>query len=708
MESKNTLRLLEEFPAHTYAEWKEAAIQLLKGRSFEKTLITPTYEGFDLEPIYTRESVGDLSHLNEPPGMGSQVRGSRLEGFLEAGWLVSQELSAPTPAELNRMALKELENGQNELNLWLDKPSREGRDPEPEDKAVGVCGVSLSTVGDLEEVLKGIHPEMISLYLRTGLAGPAVFAILAAWQESKGLDGDNLSGCLGIDPVGWLTETGKLPGDAGAGLDSVADLCRESFRRMPRMQVFDVQGHSYHNGGASSVQEAAAVLATGVFYLKEMEKRGIPAGETARRMRLSVSIGGNFFLEIAKLRALRLLWNRVLESFEVPADDRKLHLHARTGLWNKTVFDPYVNMLRTTTEAFSAVVGGCDSLHVGPFDEIIRESDPFSRRIARNTHAILAEECGMRQVIDPAGGSWAVETLTDKMAQASWEQFQQIEAQGGILEVLQSGYLQEQVKAVRAEKMKAIQRRKDVIIGTNTYPNATEKLLTRTGIDYPSARRERIDALRSWKSTRKEATVQGALKKAVQADGVDRITAMIEAAGCGGTLGELMQVLATEETALQAEPILLQRAAEEFEALRRAAGALSAAGKPTLIHQLNMGPSRRYRIRADWTSSFFQVGGFKVLNEEDFTDQEAALQALKASGAKVAVITSDDETYASVVEPLAAAVKGLDPSFTVIVAGAPGEHEERWRKAGVDDFVHVRVNTYTFNRSLLEAMGAVL
>ncbi|NDV62822.1 methylmalonyl-CoA mutase [Puniceicoccales bacterium CK1056] len=706
MESDKTTRLLSEFPSQTYEEWKEAAVKLLKGRPFEKTLITPTYEGFDLQPIYMRETMADFPHLGDTPGTGSQVRGSRLEGYVDAGWLISQELSAPTAKELNTIARHELENGQNELNVWFDRPTREGQDASAETSSVGVCGVSLSALGDLKVLLEGIHPEMISLNLQSGAAAPAIYALLDEWVRESGTNPEEVRGCLGMDPAAWLAETGALPGEKEKVFDVMAELIQAAAKRLPQLQILDIQGHAFHNGGASSAQELAAVLAAGANCLKELAQRGVPAELVVPRMRLSVSIGGNYFIEIGKLRALRLLWTRILEAYGVSEAERKVHLHARTGLWNKTRFDPYVNMLRTTTEAFSAVVGGCDSLHVAPFDEIIRESDGFSRRIARNTHAILAEECGLTNVIDPAGGSYAVETITDEMAAAAWKQFQAIEAAGGILAALESGTLQEDVAQVYAAKIKNIQRRKDVIVGTNSYPNASEKLLGGREIDYEAVRIERIATVDTWKSSRDDKAVQEALANCGKSG--SRIESLVEAARAGATVQELMAALELGQSDIKANPIGFKRAAEEYENLRLAARELAEAGRPARIHQLNMGPSRRYRIRADWTSSFFQVAGFELLNEDDYADIDTAVAALKESGAKAAIITSDDETYSTTVEALAAAISELDAGIKILVAGAPGDNEEKWRAAGVDDFVNIRVNNYSFNRALLESMGASL
>jgi len=709
MDAKKTDRMLGEFPVHSYEAWKEAAVKLLKGRPFEKTLVTPTYEGFDLQPIYMKEVLDELPHTSDLPGQGSRVRGSRLDGYLEAGWSISQELTGPTAAEANKKAAAALEKGQNELNIRLDKASRRGFNADASRaEEVGIGGVSLGTVEDLKALLKDLDTSGFSLNIQSRQATPGVYALLMAALRDLGIDPAELKGCLGMDPAGSMAKNGTATSAIDQVLDMVAALMGHAMEAAPQLQLLDVQGHPYHDGGASSSQEMGAVLAAAVFYLKELSDRGIPVEKIVPRMRLSVSIGGDYFIEIAKLRAMRLLWSRVMDAFDVPEEARRVHIHARTGLWNKTVFDPYVNMLRTTTEAFSAVVGGCDSLHVGPFDEVVREANEFSNRIAFNMHAILAEECDMRRVVDPAGGSWAVESLTDQMAASAWKTFQEIEAEGGIISALESGKLQDSIEAVRQKRAKNIQRRKDVIVGTNSYPNATEELLGAAEVDYKAVAKKRAVEMSEWKNKRDNSGFFTLLEKIGEAEGPARVEAMIKASAKGATLAELQASAGLGTLLEKAKPIVMNRAASEFEELRLAAKALADKGTAPVIHQLNMGPSRRYRIRADWTSAFFQVSGINVLGDDDYSDIEEAVAALKNSGAKIAVITSDDETYGTTVEPLAKAIKETDSGVVVYVAGAPGESEEAWKAAGVDGFVNIRVNNYELNRKLLESLGAKL
>jgi methylmalonyl-CoA mutase len=363
-------------------------------------------------------------------------------------------------------------------------------------------------------------------------------------------------------------------------------------------------------------------------------------------------------------------------------------------------------MLRTTTEAFAAVLGGCDSLHVAPFDEVVRESDAFSRRIARNTHAILAEECELGRVIDPAGGSWAIESLTSQMAEQAWAAFQQIESAGGILEVLNAGSLQAEIEAVRTKKAVALQRRKDVLVGTNSYANATELLLKRPHLDYATVRRERCSGVELWKTLRDESGLASALESLQSEQPGNAVAALLAASIAGATVGEMMSALNLGDPGSLSAPVKTRRGAEQFEQLRLAALALKAAGKSTKLLQINYGPSRGYRLRADWTSGFFQAGGLEVLNDRDFTDISSVLEALGESGARAAVITSSDAEYAEHAESLATAIKSKFPGIQLFLAGAPGDQELAYRASGIDDFVHIRVNAFIFNRDLLLSMGA--
>lgn len=689
-------RLFADFAIPTREAWRAAAEAQLKGEPFEKRLVTRTPEGIDLQPIYHREDIAGLAHLRDLPGCGSRVRGARAAGHAVDPWRISQELSAATPEAFNALARRELAEGQTELNVLLDGATRAGRDPDVAAAGeVGTGGVSLATVEDVERALAGIDLSTTPVFLRAGASALPVAALLLAWARRRQVPAAELRGCLGSDPLGVLAATGELPTSLAQAYDEMAALTRFAVRHARQLQTIAVETHAYHDGGATAVEELAFALATGLEYLRALQVRGLPVDEAAPRVRVALSIGSNLFMEIAKCRAARLLWAQVVRVLGGGAAAQSLHLHARTSTYNKTVCDPHVNILRGTSEAFAAVVGGCDSLHVGPFDEVAPVPGELPRRVARNTQIILAEECDLARVIDPAGGSCFVEWLTDQLARRAWGLFQEIEGQGGMARALAAGSPQARIAASARFRSEAVARRRAVIVGTNQYANARET---------PGARREEPDAtgLREARA-RQLADFRARFAVARRAaggnglalrfdhpasDGV--LAAAADAASHGATLGEICRALrAHAGPAGSVSPVPRERAAEPFERLRAAALRFrERTGRSPLIFQANLGPTRGYRMRADWTTGFFEVGGFEVLADAEFESVEAAAQAAIASGARAVVITSRDDRYPDVVAPLARALKARDPGVCVLVAGTPREHETAWRAAGVDAFVN--------------------
>jgi methylmalonyl-CoA mutase len=461
-----------EFPATSYDEWRKAAEATLKGAPFEKKLVTKTYEDIDLQPMYRQEDIEGLSHLDSLPGFGPYVRSTSTLSYVGKPWDVSQEIACSTPEEFNNALLSDMERGQNSVNLIVDRATLVGIDADGAPAGdVGRGGVSISSVEDLATALKGIDLEKTPIYIQASTSSLAFTALLIALVRRKGQAADKLQGCVGMDPLGILAVEGALARPVEEIYDVMAKLTAWASGHAPQLQTITVQGYPYNDGGASATQELAFTLATGVEYLREMLKRGVAVDAASERMRFAFSLGSNMFMEIARLRAARLLWARIVKAFGGAEEAQKMRIHGRTSRWNKTRYDPYANMLRTTTEAFSGIVGGVDSLHVGPFDEVLRTPDEFSRRIARNTHTILREECHLPRTIDPAGGSWYVEALTDAVAKKSWQLFQEVEKQGGIFQALQAGFPQAEVEKIAQKRATNAALRKDIFVGTNMYPN---------------------------------------------------------------------------------------------------------------------------------------------------------------------------------------------------------------------------------------------
>ena len=678
-------RLLTEFPEHTYDQWHAAAEALLKGAPFEKALVSKTHEDITIQPIYRRDDIVGLEHLKHFPGSDSLVRGSRSGGFLSAGWEVSQELKAADPAALNALVHQGLNGGQSELNIVVGcgQPT--------------CCngGSNIGNADDVKTALSGVAVDAISTYWQCGPSAVPIAALVIAAADQLGVPASKLRGGIENDPFAELVVKGKLKQSLKLRFDHMAALTDYAAKNAPGLRTISVKGDVYHNAGATSTQELGYITATLVSYIEEMKTRGHAPETVLPHIRIRIAVGSDYFMEIAKIRAIRWLWSKVASTYGV--ENAPVHIHASTSKWNKTTYDAHTNMLRVTSEAFAAVVGGVDSLHIGPFDEIAGHTDEFSRRIARNLHIILREECGLDQVIDPAGGSTYIEWLTDQIASKSWGIFQDIEKQGGMLACLQNGTVQQSVEAVCKAKFKNIRIRKEKIVGANMYPDLKGKKLE---INAPECTAGQPVS---------GAPAPEKLDLTVTAD-ASLIEQAIAAAKNGASKASLYvsSGLTNPEGAIEVTPLPQRRAAEEYEALRDASAAFATKnGAPPAIIQLNMGPSGRYRLRADWTASFFEAAGFAIEGAKDFDNNDAAIAALFSSKANIAVITSDDATYAETVAPLAAAVKAAKPDVTLLVAGAPGENEAAWRAAGVDNFVNVRSNNYELNEQLLKTAGVL-
>lgn len=709
--ASNDAQISKDFPYPTYEEWRKSAEQTLKGAPFEKKLISKTYEGIDLQPIYRQEDVAEIAHLNQWPGFGPYGRGSKAAGYTVQPWAICQELPYPTAQEFNQAARYDLERGQTAISLLLDKATLLGQDPdEAQVGDVGQGGVSIATVDDLAEALAEIDLEQTPIFVQASSAALPTTALLMALVRRQGKDTAKLRGGIEMDPLGTLVREGTFPRSVAGAYDKMAELIIWAKTNAPNLSLVTVHGQPYHNGGAHAVQELAFVLATAVEYIRELLARHLSIDEAAPRFRFSFSIGSNYFMEVAKLRAARMLWAKVVAAFGGSEVSQKMTMHGRTSAWNKTVYDPYVNMLRTTTEAFAGIVGGCDSLHVSCFDEAVRLPDEFSRRIARNSQIILQKESHLTQVIDPAGGSWYVEQLTDTLSKKAWQLFQAVESQGGMFKALQAGFPQEQVAKTAQERANNLAQRKDIMVGTNMYPNLSEKRLEVRTPDYAALHKKRANYVSEYRTAMdnpQSTLVLDKLAKILNADSASLLEAAIEAALAGATLGEIARTARTgDEAKTTLKAIGVHRGAEMFESLRRAAEAYQAkTGSLPRAFLANMGPIPQHKARADYASGFLQVGGFAVIGNNGFATVAEAAQAALASGAPLVVICSTDETYPELTPPLVESIKAAKPETLVILAGYPTEHVEAFKAAGVDEFIHIRANVYDTLARLQQKLG---
>ncbi len=472
-----------------------------------------------------------------------------------------------------------------------------------------------------------------------------------------------------------------------------------------------VRSRVYHDAGADAVLELACVIASGVEYVRAMLQRGMTIDDAAQQVWFSLSSGTQFFMEVAKFRAARLLWATAVNAFGGSEAAQKMHLHVRTSAYAATAVDPYVNMLRTTTEAFAGGVGGCDSMHVGFFDEAVRLPDEFSRRIARNTQIVLQSEAHLPRVIDPAGGSWYVESLTDEIAQRSWTFFQEIETAGGMGSSILKGEIQERIRAVAMQRADGIARRKDVIVGVSAHANADEIPLEGRGEDLALMQTQRADEVRAYRTRRDSsgsaaAVARIALRLKEGPGGV--MAALIDAARHEATVGELMRAIppSSSDEPVSVTPLHPTRLASGFEALRHAMVWMARKrGRPLRVFLATMGSVAQYKARADFAAGFFAVAGCEVITAAGLPTPEEAARAACASDAEIVVLCSTDDTYPGLVAPFCAAVKECRKDLTIVLAGYPQEHIAAFRAAGVEEFIHLRSDVLETLSSLLEKKG---
>lgn len=702
----------DEFAASSYGEWRTAAEATLKGAPFEKKLVTRTSEGIDLQPIYNAVDTAGIAQADSFPGFSPFLRGTDPLGYAHSPWEVAQFISYGDVKEFNTAAQHDLAHGQTALRIGLDRASRLGLDPDQASPGdVGLCGLSLATTKDMARLFEGIDLESTPVYIQGGSAALPVLSLLGAVLRSQGKTTTKVCGAVESDPLAELVLEGTLPRPCEDAFDEMALLIRWGAKHAPLLKTIGVSVQPYHDAGGNAVQELAFALATGVEYLRQMEQRGVAVEEAARQIRFTFSIGADFYISIAKLRAARVLWQQLVRACGGSEDAGKILIHARTSLWNKSVLDPYTNMLRVTSEALAAILGSCDSLETGAFDEVVRPPDDFSRRIARNTQVILREECHMDRVVDPAGGSWLFEKLTDELGRKAWALFQEVESKGGMLAALRSGWAQEQVVEVAEKKIQAMEQRRAGMVGVNLYANPSEKFLERGNWKTVELQRKRaasIERYRTIPGQTAQAEVMELLGKILASKGSsDLVELSIEAARQGATLGELSRTLRgdkdSSDSVVRLEP---RRAAEPYEELREAVEAYrQKTGARPKLFLAKMGPIRQHKIRADFTAAFFEAGGFEVLPNSGFANvDDATAAATAAEDAKVVVICSTDDTYPEIVPTLAPRIKDAKPDCTLIVAGYPEAHVADFKAAGVDDFIHIRSNCYATLRGILERL----
>ena len=716
----------DEFEIPTYEEWVEACNALLKGKPFDKIMYTPTYEGVTFSPIYTLRTGPDAKEAILPtddyPGMGDFLRGGRAHGYKEDPWGIAQSCDEALPKENNELLKHEIDRGSTVYNVKLDASTLHGIDVF-DAKKPGETGVVVTTLEDMNEVLSGLDLEKYPFMMFAGASALAPLALLAASLKAQGKDPSVLRGVIGASPLTQLIADGKNAESLDSYYDDMAETIRYARAHMPQVATIFPMSDVFSLGGAQAVQELAYTFAVAVEYIRQMLKRGISIHDIAQSLYFGFNTGATFFIEIAKLRAARQVWSNIMAAFGAEEADRAMKIHAKPAFFTKTIFDVGVNMLRNTTQAFSAVVGGVDSYENAPYDDTVRKGDEFSRRIARNLQIMLQEEFGMLRPIDAAGGSWAIETLTKEVAEKVWAEFQKVEGMGGIVAALSEGYPQKEIDAVLQKRFKALDMRKDSAVGNNMYPLMGEELLEARPEDTEEIKKTLSEAANQYRADldvgfRSEKLA--ALRNAAEGKAVE---CAMEAAAAGATIGEINEAAGKGDVSIEIPKILPHRWTERYEALRFDTERYKKeTGKNVEVFLANMGKIPQHKARADFSTSFLQVGEFNVHLNNGFQDDEdkpgsrwdKCVEALKAGCDEagtpydVAVICSTDATYPEDVPALAPRLKEVLGNGTLFLAGAaPKELEPVYKDAGVDDFISVKANCYEILRMLQKKKGMI-
>ncbi|MDF2038538.1 methylmalonyl-CoA mutase family protein [Cytobacillus oceanisediminis] len=607
----------EKFPQQSIDDWEQSAEKALKGKSIE-SLSRNTYENIKLKPLYSKEDL-TTGALSQYPGAEDFRRGSYAAGYLSEEWKVAQKINASSSEELADKLLAASNKGQTALAFEPEQL----KNPEKISVAVG---------------------ELYEKYPFSVDAGPNQHLLIAGLGAVK--EREKVSGYIAADPLAIAAADSLNDRSIDELYENLNETVSVAAENLPSLKTIMVNSAVYHNGGANAVQELAFSLAAGVNHLQYFLEKGKSTEEMLSKMVFKFAVGSNFFMEIAKLRAARVLWGKVAEAYGAEGDSKKMVISAETSFFTKSAYDSYVNMLRAGNEAFAAVLGGVQYLHVSPYNDPEGSQSPFSERIARNTQLILMEEAHLLKVSDPAGGSWYIEHLTNELISKSWELFLEIEEQGGMADALQTGWVQDQISQVLEKKKKDVHTRKQSIIGTNIYANPDEKPLQTE-----------------------------------------------------------METVHNSRSDLKSIPQV--RLSETFEGLRSLSERLKGKGIRPESGLICLGALKDHKARADFISGFLAPGGVDAVKSGTVYNPEDAEGFIQKTNCRHYFICGSNEQYESMAVPLIKQLKEAFPSAAIYLAGLPEDRKkDEYKSAGISGYIHVKSDCYETLLNMLNEMEA--
>ena len=615
----NKEKLFTEFTAPTTQEWLDKIEVDLKGADFQKRLVWRTNEGFNVQPFYRREDLANLKTPDALPGEFPFVRGNKKDSNV---WYVRQNIEVTDAKEANKKALDILNKGIDSLGFKLKGDM-----------------VSKETV---KALLDGIYCDCIEVNFATCPRHAVELAeILVAYFAEKGYDKEKVVGSIEFDPMAKMVMKGKDTSSLLPLTSSIVEVLKE----YPHFRCIAVSSDALNNAGAYIVQELGYALAWGNEYLQQLTDAGVDVDLAAKSIKFNMGVSENYFMEIAKFRAARLLWAQIVKQYEPKNDDScQMCVNATTSTYNQTLFDSYVNLLRSQTEAMSAALGSVHSMVVTPFDAPYEEATDFSERIARNQQLIIKEESHFDRIVDPGAGSYYIEHLTDALATEAWKIFLKVEEEGGFLAAVKAGTIQDDINATNVKRHGDAAKRKEFLLGTNQFPNFTEKS-------------------------------EGKRAKA-----------------CGCCCGKAEDSESSEFKAIKST-----RLAADFEDLR----IHTEETKVPTAFMLTIGNLAMRQARAQFSCNFLACAGYKVIDNLGFKTVEEGVDAALDAKADIVVICSSDDEYAEYAIP---AFKYLNGRAMFVVAGAPACMEDL-KAAGIENYIHVKCNVLETLKEYNQKLG---
>lgn len=696
----DSLNLKKLFPSPQFEAWQKEAERLLGSATDAASRSAVETPGFEWRPIFRDQDLSDLPLENWRNSLISD----------QADWAILQEFPFPDPERFNKELRVGLEHGLSGIYLRLDRAGRLGLDPEQARVGdIGWGGVSVTTADDLAKVIENIPLEKQPILFDCGPSPLVGLGLLNRLAKLREISLDSLTGGLLVDPLGSLATEGVLPCKLAQIFDELA-AATEKTASMNRFTVANITAVPYQEAGLTAPEQIGSFLATGVSYLKEMEARSISPEQLQAKLSFTVSVGSNLFVEIAKLRAVRLVWGRLMELAEIPETTPLPQLHVCSLKANRTVHDRHVNLLRGTAESFAAILGGASSLMIAPIDQAHGLPDSFSLRMARNTQLILAEESRLGDIIDPAGGSYYIEKLTDAIAKQAWNKFTEIETMGGMTHALKTGLIHQWVSESIARRSERLTRRKDVIVGTSRYIDLSEK---QPKVDTPHLEQLhdlRVKHITNHKNSRSLSSDSLKNVSDIWSSARDKIIEELSTlANDGATIGELSKALRGDiPSAERIGPLTEFKPAEIYEHHRATVKRYETkhGGLPK-INLAVIGDQAQLSPRIEFTRDFFAVAGYRTTYNQPYTDIDRAVCEIVSAKPTLVVLIGASKQYIDLVPAFCSSLRDELPETPIALAGYPEEDIDRFRKAGIAEFIYDGMDVHAGLLRLSNVIGVL-